>query len=59
MHPFVPTELVEHFDLDQALRFGLLPIVWDSSEPEETLTAYTQLYLREEIQAEALVRNLP
>ena len=59
MHPFVPAELAEHFDLDQALRVGLLPIVWDSSEPEETLTAYTQLYLREEIQAEAVVRNLP
>ncbi len=59
MHPFVPTELAEHFDIEQALRFGQLPIVWDSSEPEETLTAYTQLYLREEIQAEAVVRNLP
>jgi len=59
MHPFIPTELSERFDLQQALRFGLLPIVWDSSEPEETLAAYAQLYLREEIQAEAVVRNLP
>jgi len=59
MHPFVPEELAGRFDLDRALRCGLLPIVWDSSEPEETLTAYTQLYLREEIQAEAVVRNLP
>ncbi|MFH1842616.1 MAG: DUF4143 domain-containing protein [bacterium] len=59
MHPFIPAELAERFDLHQALRFGLLPIVWDSSEPEETLAAYTQLYLREEIQAEAVVRNLP
>jgi len=59
MHPFVPAELAERFDVDQALRCGLLPIVWDSDEPEETLAAYTQLYLREEIQAEAIVRNLP
>ncbi len=59
MHPFIPSELAEQFDFDQALRFGLLPIVWDSSEPAETLAAYTQLYLREEIQAEAVVRNLP
>lgn len=59
MHPFVPEELAERFALDQALQFGLLPIVWDSKAPEETLMAYTQLYLREEIQAEALVRNLP
>jgi uncharacterized protein len=59
MHPFVPEELGNRFDLEDALRFGLLPVVWDSAEQEETLAAYTQLYLKEEIQAEALVRNLP
>jgi predicted AAA+ superfamily ATPase len=59
MHPFVPEELGPHFDLDVALRHGLLPIVWDSPAPAETLAAYAQLYLKEEIQAEALVRNLP
>ena len=58
MHPFVPEELGEPFDVDNALQFGLLPIVWDSVEKSETLTAYAQLYLKEEIQAEALVRNL-
>ena len=59
MHPFVPEELGAHFDLDETLRFGLLPIVWDSTAKSETLAAYAQLYLKEEIQAEALVRNLP
>jgi len=59
MHPFVPEELGMHFDLEEALRFGLLPIVWDSTAKKETLAAYAQLYLKEEIQAEALVRNLP
>ena len=59
MHPFVPEELGVAFDLDEALRFGLLPIIWDSTAREETLAAYAQLYLKEEIQAEALVRNLP
>jgi len=59
MHPFVPEELGVHFDLEEILRFGLLPIVWDSTAKEETLAAYAQLYLKEEIQAEALVRNLP
>jgi predicted AAA+ superfamily ATPase len=58
MHPFVPEELGESFDVDNALQFGLLPIVWDSVEKSETLAAYAQLYLKEEIQAEALVRNL-
>jgi predicted AAA+ superfamily ATPase len=58
MHPFVPEELNEPFGIDEALQFGLLPIVWDSVEKSETLAAYAQLYLKEEIQAEALVRNL-
>lgn len=58
MHPFVPEELGAHFDLKEALENGLLPIVWDSFDKPETLSAYTQLYLKEEIQAEALVRNL-
>jgi len=40
------------------LQHGLLPIVWDSEDRAETLTAYTHMYLKEEIQAEALVRNL-
>jgi len=35
-----------------------MPIVWDSVSKQETLSAYVQLYLKEEIQAEALVRNL-
>jgi len=59
MHPFVPEEIGTAFDLDEALRFGLLPIVWDSTVKDETLAAYAQLYLKEEVQAEALVRNLP
>ena len=59
MHPFVPEELGGQFDLEEALQFGLLPIVWDSTAKGETLSAYAQLYLKEEIQAEALVRNLP
>ena len=59
MHPFVPEELGDSFDLETALTEGLLPLVWDSSDRAETLTAYGQLYLKEEIQAEAVVRNLP
>jgi uncharacterized protein len=59
MHPFVPQELGEKFDLQENLRYGSLPIVWDSTTRQETLSAYVQLYLKEEIQAEALVRNLP
>jgi len=59
MHPFVPEELGAYFELEEVLRYGSLPIVWDSSAKQETLSAYARLYLKEEIQAEALVRNLP
>ena len=58
MHPFLPEEIGSAFELEAALRYGTLPLVWDSEEPEERLEAYTQLYLKEEIQAEALVHNL-
>ena len=59
MHPFVPEELEEQFDLEEVMRYGSLPVVWDSKTKLETLSAYARLYLKEEIQAEALVRNLP
>jgi predicted AAA+ superfamily ATPase len=59
MHPFVPEELGGQFDLNEVMRYGSLPIVWDSKAKQETLSAYAQLYLKEEIQAEALVRNMP
>lgn len=59
MYPLSPEELGDAFDLDRALSVGTLPIVWTSEDPEETLRAYAQLYLKEEIQGEALVRSLP
>lgn len=59
LHPFVPEELGRDFDLDAALRHGTLPVVWTSPDRGEALAAYAQLYLKEEVQAEALVRNLP
>ena len=59
MYPLTPEELGEDFDLDRTLELGALPLVLDSEEPAETLRAYVQLYLREEIKGEALVRNLP
>ncbi len=59
LHPFVPRELGKAFELERALAFGTLPVIWQSDEPRAALTAYVQMYLREEIQAEALVRSLP
>ncbi len=58
MFPLVPAELGSDFDLERVLRFGSIPLVWRSDDPRATLDAYVNLYLREEIRAEALVRNL-
>ena len=59
MYPLTPAELGGDFDLDDALRFGTIPLVWAADDRREVLESYTQLYLREEIRAEAAVRNLP
>jgi len=59
MHPLLPEELGADFSLPDVLRYGSLPIIWQAPDRRDRLEAYTQLYLREEIQAEALVRNLP
>jgi hypothetical protein len=34
-------------------------VVWQADDPRAALEAYVQLYVREEIRLEALVRNLP
>ncbi len=49
---------IPNFDLLKYLNRGGLPDVYLSSKPDEELHAYTALYLREEIQAESLTRNL-
>ena len=59
MFPLAAVELGEEFDLERVLRHGSVPLVWTSKTPRAVLEAYAQLYLREEIRAEALVRNLP
>jgi predicted AAA+ superfamily ATPase len=58
-YPLTAAELGRDFELEQVLRFGLLPQV--RAEPSfaiDILDAYVENYIREEIQQEALVRNL-
>lgn len=50
---------IENFDLDRYLRYGGLPVVYQSENPDEELDAYVQTYLKEEIAAEGLIRKLP
>jgi uncharacterized protein len=58
LFPLVPSEMGSNFKLLQSLRFGNLPIIVDSDDPEATLESYSQTYLQQEIKAEALVKNL-
>ncbi len=63
LYPFSAIELGSDFDLDRALKFGLLPRLWTDPDLKETdrvdaLFGYVQTYLKEEIAAEQLVRNL-
>ena len=58
LHPFVSAELGDHFRLERALEFGLLPSVYFSDAPAEDLAAYSGDYLKQEVAAEALVRNI-
>jgi len=46
------------FDLDRALQVGLLPEIYLSEIGTDLLRTYTDVYLREEIQVEALVKDV-
>lgn len=50
---------VDRFDLERVMITGLLPPHYLSPEPLEDLRAYVNDYLKEEIAAEALTRNIP
>jgi len=59
MFPLVKSEYGELITLEEALAFGTLPsIVTDKTSRIDQLEAYVGTYLREEIKAEALTRNV-
>ena len=58
-HPLLKRELGTEFSLQKALAYGTLPSVYLSETPRKELAAYSGIYLKEEIVAEGLVRNLP
>jgi predicted AAA+ superfamily ATPase len=59
LDPLTIWELGDAFDLERALRVGGLPGVYlDDHTAEDVLETYAAVYLREEIQAEALIRSI-
>jgi uncharacterized protein len=59
LHGLTAVEIGSDFDLDRLLNHGVLPRIYQSDRPRPLLNAYVADYLKEEIAAEALVRNLP
>jgi uncharacterized protein len=61
LYPLTSLELGAVFDLDQHLRFGGLPHVWNTHDITERvlfLRSYVTTYLKEEIAEEQIVRKL-
>ena len=57
-HPLLMRELNDQFDLHRALSVGTLPAIYLSNSPQKNLSDYLDTYLREEVRAEGLIRNL-
>jgi predicted AAA+ superfamily ATPase len=58
LFPFTAHELGSKFNLKVALQLGLLPLVHnDPKFAKDTLTAYFQTYIREEVREEGLIRK--
>jgi len=58
MHPFMAEELGLQFNLSAALRRGLIPVILSAEDPDKALKAYVELYIKEEVLFEGLVRNI-
>ncbi len=61
LFPLTHLEIAKDFDIQQALRWGTLPKILKLSTPQEKkafLRSYALTYLKEEVWAEHLIRNL-
>lgn len=60
LFPLTFSEIGDGFDLEKALRIGTLPVLWESENEDcrEFLITYAETYLKKEIAAEGLVRDI-
>jgi len=58
LYPLCSIEIPD-FDLLRALRNGLIPGHYNAVNPQKSIRSYISTYLKEEIAAEGLERNLP
>ena len=59
LHGLTAQEIGRDFDLNRMLNHGYLPSIYQSDRPRPLLNSYAADYLKEEVAAEGLVRNLP
>jgi predicted AAA+ superfamily ATPase len=59
LYPLVTDELNEFFELKRFLLYGGIPRIYLSDDPVSELSDYLSVYLEQEIQLEANIRNLP
>ena len=57
LYPLVSAE-IPNFDIDRAVTYGMIPSHYLAKNPSRLLAAYIDVYLKEEIKEEALVRSL-
>ena len=57
LYPFVSAEIPD-FNIDRAVNYGMIPPHYLAKNPSRLLAGYIDIYLKEEIKEEALVRNL-
>ena len=59
-HPFLARELGDSFDLDEALRYGMIPLVRfpKSGTSASVLKTYLDLYIEEELITEGVIRKV-
>lgn len=58
LHPLIIQEIGAGFDLQHAVRYGLLPLSVTQSDPETYMRSYVQTYVKEEVLQEGLTRNI-
>lgn len=58
LFPLVSAEVNYQIHLDSVLQFGMLPMSFTTDDKQVYLQSYVETYLKEEIQTEALTRNI-
>ena len=64
LHPLTAIEVGQDFDIDKAMSYGTLPLIVSfilenrEEDARRRLKTYSTIYIKEEVQAEALTRNI-